>query len=270
MYKTAVYQNGMGEEIVFGAFPYFANPQEMTNFGWQKDEEAFSRTEQSRSFDVTIVGARASVAQARNELCRICDYDTSRGDAGRFYVGDYWLNCNLTEVSTKDCTNGHILMTVALTPSGAAWHCENPLQYIVGARTQPTTDGVGKGFPHGFPYGYVGGGRGQDVVRNTFDSPAAFRLIIYGPCVQPEIIIAGHTYKMLLDLDTGERCVVDSTTKKITRYAPDNTAFNVFAKRYKPESIFEEIPRGTSVIQWDKTFGFDLVLVDARSEPVWR
>lgn len=123
-------------------------------------------------------------------------------------------------------------------------------------------------YPHGFPYGYA-----ERLTANEFISDAiatgSFRLNIYGRCVNPEIYLGTHLYKVNETLLKDEYIVIDSINKTVTKYLENGEAENIYEKRHKEESIFKPIPAGRNIISWDKTYGFDLTLITERSEPLW-
>jgi hypothetical protein len=49
----------------------------------------------------------------------------------------------------------------------------------------------------------------------------------------------------------------------------DGTTVNHFNDRNKASYIFEKIPPGNNAITWPGGFGFDVILMEERSEPKW-
>lgn len=123
-------------------------------------------------------------------------------------------------------------------------------------------------YPKGYNWGYHNPKTKGETISNESFISAPFRLIIYGKCHEPEIIINNHTYKIMDTIERGEYVIVDSAEKTITKYSKGRTE-NLFNKRYKEQSIFEPIAAGASDISWNREFSFDLILMDERSEPKW-
>jgi phage-related protein len=94
-------------------------------------------------------------------------------------------------------------------------------------------------------------------------------LRIYGACINPAIIIGDHTYKVNCSVNAGEYLTIDSTTKKIYITGTDGTVTNVFSKRDRENYIFEKISVGMVTVAWGGGYGFDLILLEERSEPKW-
>ncbi|RDU22213.1 hypothetical protein [Anaerosacchariphilus polymeriproducens] len=124
-------------------------------------------------------------------------------------------------------------------------------------------------YPHGYPRGYAAN-EVDEIINNETLAASNFKMILYGPCSDPTILIAGHTYKVFATLERGEYIIIDSRNKTVYQYFEDSTSLSLFNQRYKEESLFDKIPAGNLTISWNREFGFDLILFDERSEPKWR
>ena len=109
---------------------------------------------------------------------------------------------------------------------------------------------------------------GRKIVCDSVGS-SEFRLKIYGEATNPAVVINGHTYKINGTISKGESLMIDSMTKTITLTTASGKKINWFDKRGRKEYIFEPLPTGQSTVSWDGTFGFDLTVVEKRSEPKW-
>lgn len=94
-------------------------------------------------------------------------------------------------------------------------------------------------------------------------------MIIYGPCINPLIRIAGHIYELRTTLYDGEYAVIDSSTRyakdrKIVKVKADGTEENLFNSKNNESSIWEKIPAGLSIVSWNGAFGFDIILFNER------
>lgn len=107
------------------------------------------------------------------------------------------------------------------------------------------------------------------VLSNTGIVEMPFRLIIYGPCVNPVIYISNHAYQVNCSVESGEHLIIDSSEKTIQLVSNHGIISNKFAQRNKESYIFQKIPAGSNNITWDGSFGFDITLFEERSEPRW-
>jgi hypothetical protein len=77
-------------------------------------------------------------------------------------------------------------------------------------------------------------------------------------------------YQVNVSLNAGERLEIDSRRKTVKLIHTDGYTENVLWSAAKEYYIFEKIASGTQIIAWDGSFSFDLILVDKRSEPLWK
>ena len=98
---------------------------------------------------------------------------------------------------------------------------------------------------------------------------SAFRILIYGQTTDPVINIGGHRYAVNGSISAAETLLIDSLTKTITLTTAMGTKVNWFANRDRNSYIFQPIPAGMNIVSWIGTFGFDLTVIEKRSEPKW-
>lgn len=114
----------------------------------------------------------------------------------------------------------------------------------------------------------------QQSYGNSNYTASGFKMIIYGPCINPLIRIAGHIYELRTTLYDGEYAVIDSSTRyakdrKIVKVKTDGTEENLFNSKNNESSIWEKIPAGLSIVSWNGAFGFDIILFNERGTPRW-
>lgn len=89
---------------------------------------------------------------------------------------------------------------------------------------------------------------------------------MYGPCTDPCVTINGHPYQIITTLESGEYLEVDSKAQTIIKYMENGTTSNLYNSRLFEYSVFKKIPCGESIINWNGTFGFELIVYMERSE----
>ena len=139
------------------------------------------------------------------------------------------------------------------------------------AETNGGNDSINKGgtdYHFDYPYDYALSVSGRKIVCNSVES-SAFRLLIYGEATNPVVIINGHVYTVNGTVAKGETLLIDSLNKTITLTTASGKKVNWFDKRGREDYIFEPLPAGQSTVTWSGTFGFDLTVVEKRSEPKW-
>ena len=55
-------------------------------------------------------------------------------------------------------------------------------------------------------------------IQNHHFTDANFTLVIYGPVVNPQVIIGDKSYLVNIVLEQGERLEIDSRTRTVTKY----------------------------------------------------
>lgn len=126
----------------------------------------------------------------------------------------------------------------------------------------------GTDYPYDYSYDYAVIASGR-VIKCDSAGKNEFRLVIYGEAVNPSITIGGHKYAINGTIASGETLTVDSLKKTITLTTATGNQINWFDKRDRNSYIFEQIPPGNSAVIWSGEFGFDLTVIEKRSEPKW-
>ena len=125
-----------------------------------------------------------------------------------------------------------------------------------------------KGYPYDYPYDYTVSHVYQNIVCEAIGS-SNFRILIYGEALNPSVVIGGHTYAINGTVGKGETLLIDSLNRTITLTTAQGNKVNWFDKRGRGHYIFEPIPAGKSDVSWSGEFGFDLTVIEKRSEPRW-
>lgn len=124
------------------------------------------------------------------------------------------------------------------------------------------------GYPYDYPYDYAPSHSLGTIVCDAVGS-SAFRLLIYGEAANPSVVIGGHVYAINGTIGKGESLLIDGLNKTITLTTEQGNKINWIDKRNRQSYIFEPIPAGKHSVNWPGTFGFDLTVIEKRSEPKW-
>ena len=115
----------------------------------------------------------------------------------------------------------------------------------------------------------------SNYINNSNYTASGFKMIIYGPCINPLIRIAGHIYELRTTLYDGEYAVIDSSTRyakdrKIVKVKADGTEENLFNSKNNESSNRGRMDSGrTQYCVWNGAFGFDIILFNERGTPRW-
>ena len=273
MLERLKYQNHQNEVFDFGKDGIYVNSNNLHDYEWKATTRgnrigALTRQISTRKLPIIIMcKTEEEGIRARNRLLEVVEKDVLAMKHGKIIIGNYYFRCFVTK-SVKDnyLTNRrHMTVNLTLTSDYPYWVKESTVPF---RNDEGTGQGIGLDFPYDFSYDYY------SVLMNTtlFNSgfvPSNFKLIVYGLANDPTISIGGHTYQVNCDVEEGEYLTIDSTTKKIFLTKNDGTIVNQFNNRNKESYIFEKIPVGGSAVTWSGSFGFDLILMEERSEPKW-
>lgn len=126
----------------------------------------------------------------------------------------------------------------------------------------------GADHPYDYGYDYAISVNGRMIQCDSVGKNE-FRVLIYGPAANPNITIGGHKYAINGTIAEGESLLIDSISKTIMLTTATGTKVNWFDKRVRDSYIFEPIPAGNHAVLWSGAFGFDLTVIEKRSEPRW-
>ena len=129
-------------------------------------------------------------------------------------------------------------------------------------------------YPHDYPYDYQKTSSTESITPTVL-TPSDVHLVIYGPAVNPYVIVGDNRYQVNTTVPSGGYLTVDGRDKSIMLTLADGTVQNVFSSGVRGGGagggsyIFEKVPAGTSEVTYDGSFGFDLGWYEEEGEPPW-
>ena len=275
MLENIKYINHLGEEIAFdGSERIFADYNDLRDYSWNYDSDNNVISNLNRkgvtkkSLPVKIVAATAEHGiEIRNKLYSVTDKDTMNGKFGRLCIGEYYMKCCISGAKKNSYLYLREYMEIELEVITDApfWVKEVKTQF---RPNQSGTDGLS--YAKQYAYRYTDYNTRYTITNNTL-AAAPFRMIIYGPCENPEIFVGTQKYKINVILSANEYLTLTAfeKSKTIIKTGADGAQENCFNLREKSVNVFEPIPTGTFDVTWDGSFAFDLIIFDRRSEPIW-
>lgn len=229
---------------------------------WTESSSGYEKT-----IDIDVFGNREQFAANMEHLYSIIAVDAEEDTYGRLYVNDTFLRCRI-QTSKKSSWKGYVYSEVELTfiAPELAWTTELIRSF---PKREDAGSDDGLDFPCDHPFDFAADDVGFIACDIDHVTASDFEMIMYGPCVNPYVIINGHTYTVYTDLEAGEYLVIDSRDYEATKYLSNGTTQNMFNERGMADSIFEKIPSGLLRINWSGDFGFDLTLFLERREARW-
>lgn len=271
MFEQLRYKNHINEVIDFGKDGIFVNIGALHDYEWKATSKGnkiskLSRGVQTRKLPVVIMcNTEEEGIAARNKLFETFEKDALALQHGQIIIGNFYFKCFVTKSTKSDYQRSKRFMTLTLTLSSdyPYWVNESLKHFAVSKEA-----GDGLDYPFDYAFDYF-----TDITSTTLNNTnfvaTNFKLIVYGACSNPAINIAGHTYQVDCTVGEGEYLTIDSTTKKIFVTRNDGSVINHFNDRNKNSYVFEKIPAGQNPVTWNGDFGFDVILMEERSEPKW-
>ena len=272
------YINHKNQKIDLGKSPYQMEVGDIFDFSYKYEGNNNKITRIYK--DITTLSTNVTIDSKTEEefhhfanlFFEIIDANNIANQRGKLYIGEYYVECNVISSNKtfwKETFRGMENAVKILIPY-PYWCHELAKSFLKGNIVNETGAKTGKlSYPYRYPYRYS---MPQDVgfILNDHYAACDFKMIIYGPCTNPSILINGHLYEVTTTLYTGEYLVVDSRNNTVIRYLNDRRTENLFNWRNKDHSLFEKIPSGHCSVLWNTdAFGFDIVLFQERSEPKW-
>ncbi len=274
MLEQFVYEDHNGRRFTGREFGVYLNYNDLRDYSWGYDTinnriSRFYQTVTNRKLPLTIMCKTVEEAiHVKHKLLEYTEADIAAKVPGRVYVGDYYTMGYITSsvkanylMDKRYCT-----IELTLTSDNPAWYREQ--RYVFGNASENVGSATGADYPYDYPYDYGVMMNGKRITCDTL-TDSAFRMTIYGMATDPRITINGHDYTVAGQVGIGETLTIDSLTKRITLTTRSGEQVNWFDKRGRTDYIFQPIPPGIHVVSWIGDFGFDLTVIEKRSEPKW-
>ena len=275
MLEKFIFENHLGQRFEGLPNGVYLNYNDLRDYSWSYDTinnriSRFYRSITSRKLPLVIkCDSDEEAVAVKNRLHELAEADIEAKIPGKVFVGDFYTIGYIT-ASTKSnylITKRLCYIELTLTSDDPAWYREQTHTFL------PDTGsaiGIGGGtdYPYDYSYDYALSLTGRSVSCG-FAGSSAFRLSIYGEAVNPSVVIGGHVYAINGTVGKGETLLIDSLKKTITLTTATGNKINWFSKRGRANYIFEPIPAGQNSVVWSGEFGFDLTVIEKRSEPRW-
>lgn len=270
------YINSQGEVVDFRDFNTQVFKAGFHDYAWDYDGTSQRHgitisqfTKKELKYEMTIAARGNNKGGNLNEVTDVTEYDVVNNVQGRLYWGDYYIKCNIisSETSPSDEFFGAEKKMEIMAPY-PFWIRELSKSFYKGS----SGEGAGGAFldyAYDYAYDYSRPASGSMDWNVNHYAPSEFEMVVYGPCINPRILINGYPYTFYDSVETGEHVVIDSQNNSVLKYRTNGTVADLYDLRGKDKSVFEPIPGGELAINWPGTFRFDITLYIERSEPRW-
>lgn len=275
MLDKFIFENHLGQRFEGLENGVYLNYSDLRDYAWSYESinsriSRFYRSITKRKIPLVVCCKTENEAiTIKNRLHELAESDIVAKLPGKVIVGDFYTKGYITGSKKTKYLNHkrmcHIELT--LTSDDPAWYREHFFHFVPRSGGA-TSIGGGSDNPYDYPYDYALTLNGRKIVCDSIGS-SAFKLKIYGEATKPSISIGGHTYAINGTIGNGETLLIDSLNKTITLTTATGNKVNWYDKRGRESYIFEPIPAGQNIVTWTGTFGFDLTVIEKRSEPKW-
>lgn len=274
------YINSKNEKIDFSTYPYLFQSGNLLDYSWGYENNGLKITDfkkENREYNISIAvlpdfkipldERKQLFNQYVNNLLSVFDYDVLNNKCGRLYndSGSY-LECFIVSSEKSEWNIGKPFMfnDFVLVTNTPFWTKETTHIF----KSSEITSTNNKRYPGRYGYRYANG-LNNSSINNEHYADSNFKLLIYGKCINPTVIIGGNIYKVHTLIEEGERLEIDSKNKTVVKVRNSGYIENLFNSRDKENYIFQKIPSGLNSVNWSGDFDFDIILYEERSEPKW-
>lgn len=271
------YENHLGDRIDLDSENIILQYQELFDYSWDADTingriSSFYRESATIPVSVTVTADTAEeYDNILNNFHGIVSKDVLNVLPGKLYLGDQYLVCYISGDIKDDAFMGVPIQVKNLTvvTDVPYWITEEKRSFQKIDALSASDTNLDYTFDHAYDYTMLYGG---DVIWQVDHfAPCEYEMIIYGPCVDPRVVINGHVYQVYTILDENDYIKINSRKNSVIQYMSNGVQKDMYDFRAKATgSIFDPITPGNIRVVWSGEFGFDLTLFCERSEPKWK
>lgn len=205
---------------------------------------------------------------------RIMDADVADGTPGTLVFDGVWTQrAMFLESEPSDVSRGFVAMTLTVALLDGCWTRLRTVPFPV----RSVIEGY-KYLDMGFDFPVdLGPSLPSRTVDVTAISRPNVRLVVYGPAVNPYVIVGANRYEVDVSVPDGGRLEIDGRDKTIKTISATGDVADCFGKGVRTGGqgggsyVFERLPVSTLPINvsWDNSFGFDLCWYEEEGEPPW-
>ncbi len=230
--------------------------------------ERFYRTSTSKKITLQVYAdSEEEYCDVMNKISDATDRDIMEKTPGKIWVGDYYLECYITNLEPDDYDDLFYTTDIDITIEAFYPFWINKKTYAFHSNKVTSSDN--KNYPGRYPYRYANGLEGNYIINPHF-TDSNFQMIIYGAVVNPQITIGNNTYLVNIILEEGEYLEIDSRKKTVTKIKNNGEKVNAYHNRQKGIEFFKKINPGRQEVIGTGKFDFDLIIFEERSEPKWK
>ena len=264
MLEQVKYKNHLGEELNFSENGIYVKSSDLHDYAWSYTERggkitSFKRGITNKKITLYINCDTESAGTAKkNQLMDICEKDIRAKQAGKLFIGDYYLMCYVTASAKSEYLQSKKSMTVALdlVTDYPYW-----IKEIIPTITT-AENGAGQQFTNPLDY----------AANFIIEIAALGSVVPEGEAqiyIEDEQSANGAFYGITKPLEANDSLVINSLTKEIY-IARNGSKINAFRDRVIWNNyVFSKIQPGVNHALSGGNYEWGIMLLDERSEPKW-
>lgn len=275
------YVNTYNEKVVFNRWPcMIQNMEELVAYEWQSETKEMSNHREKilkfymnlkkKKVELSIFAeSKEELLEKMNQMHRVFERDIIRNSPGKLYVGDAYMSCYCYSGEAKEYEDEFYASDyeIGIMQAKPFWIKEE--KFVFEKYNENEISNFLE-YPYDYEFDYMGTQKGTSSIEVEHYSESEFEMIIYGPAVNPQVIIGTHTYQVRTTVGENEYLIINSEERTVIRVQQDGTNINEFDNRNFESSIFEKIKPGKQNVNWSGEFGFDITIFKERSAPEWK
>lgn len=283
------YVNNRGQRIDLSDYPYMFQSGDLLNWTYSYNTQSSAKRDVTSDyklaakeipvqiavlcdFSIPLAERREEWKEAVDHLADVLQADVIDDKDGKIYTDTgHYMKCKIIGFEKSDWKMGLPFMFNTMTVLS-----DRPVWIHEESRSFPPISSDSEGeesyldYEHDYPYDYTMP-YGGDVIWNVDHyAPCEFLMTVFGPTVDPRVVINGHPYQIYTTLDSNEYLQIDSRANTVVKYLANGIRQDIYDYRAKQESVFDPITPGNISVVWSGEFGFDITLCCERSEPRWK
>lgn len=228
----------------------------------------FYRTSATKKINLQVFAdSEEEFCKTMDRLNDITDVDIIAGQPGKLWYGDFYLMCYIVESRPKDYED--IFYAIDVEKTIVSFYPFWINKHTYDFHSYGITSTNNKRYPDAYPVRYANGFNNSYIINPHF-TDANFQMKIYGPVVNPQVVVGSTSYLVNIVLEEGEYLIIDSRDETITKIMNNGEKVNAYHNRQKGRKFFKKIQPGRNSISWTGKFNFDLIIFEERGEPRWR
>ena len=281
MLEKIKFTNHLNESMQWGSGGIYVKYNDLHDYAWDYSTDNdkisyFTRGIVKKTVPLVICCASEQDGLTiKNRLLELAEKDVLAKQYGKISIGDYFMRCYITGSAKSNYLyhKGYLETSLTIASDCPQWTRETTTSFRINGTSSGENGTVTlakRNFDYNadYPYDYANGMQ-RNTLNNTGFVGTDFKLIVYGAAVNPAIFIAGHLYQVNCTVESGEYLTIDSIQKTVVLTRNNGMTVNLFNERNRASYIFEKIPAGVNAVSWGGDYGFDVILIEERSEPKW-